>query len=54
MYTINPSIIIIPKFPPMIIAIAAPDSAPPNDLYDKYGLSSGEIARQVLDALVVR
>ena len=31
-----------------------PESAPPNDLYDKYGLSSGEIARQVLDALVVR
>ena len=31
-----------------------PESAPPNDLYDKYGLSSGEIARQVLDALVDR
>ena len=31
-----------------------PESAPPNDLYDKYGLSSGEIAKQVLDALVVR
>ena len=31
-----------------------PESAPPNDLYDKYGLSAGEIARQVLDALVDR
>ena len=31
-----------------------PESAPPNDLYDKYGLSSGEIARQVLDGLVDR
>ena len=31
-----------------------PESAPPNDLYDKYGLSSGEIARQVFDALVDR
>ena len=31
-----------------------PESAPPNDLYDKYGLSSDEIARQVLDALVDR
>ena len=31
-----------------------PESAPPDDLYDKYGLSSGEIARQVLDALVDR
>ena len=25
-----------------------------SDLYDKYGLSAGEIARQVLDALVDR
>ena len=31
-----------------------PESAPPNDLYDKYGLSAGEIARQVLDALMDR
>ena len=31
-----------------------PESAPPDDLYDKYGLSSGEIAKQVLDALVDR
>ena len=31
-----------------------PESAPPNDLYDKYGLSAGEIAREVLDALVDR
>ena len=31
-----------------------PESAPPNDLYDKYGLSSQEIAKQVIDALVDR
>ena len=31
-----------------------PESAPPDDLYDKYGLSVEKIARQVLDALVVR
>ena len=29
-----------------------PESAPPEDLYDKYGLSAGEIARQVLYGLV--
>jgi len=31
-----------------------PESAPPEDLYNKYGLSAGEIARQVLDGLVDR
>jgi len=31
-----------------------PESAPPDDLYDKYGLSAGVIARQVLDGLVDR
>jgi len=29
-----------------------PESAPPEDLYNKYGLSAGEIAKQVLDGLV--
>ena len=31
-----------------------PESAPPNDLYDKYGLSAEEIARQVVHGLVDR
>jgi transketolase len=31
-----------------------PESAPPEDLYNKYGLSAGEIAKQVLDGLVDR
>ena len=29
-----------------------PESAPPDDLYDKYGLSAGEIAKQFLHAIV--
>ena len=29
-----------------------PESAPPNDLYEKYGLSAGQIKEQILDALV--
>ena len=31
-----------------------PESAPPEDLYDKYGLSAGEIAKRVLHGLVDR
>ena len=31
-----------------------PESAPPNDLYDKYGLSAEAIARQVSDGLLDR
>ena len=31
-----------------------PESAPPNDLYEKYGLSAGKIAKRVLHELVDR
>ena len=31
-----------------------PESAPPNDLYEKYGLSAGRIAKKVLHELVDR
>ena len=31
-----------------------PESAPPNDLYEKYGLSAGKIAKRVLHGLVDR